>query len=441
MRDTGAVFTLGLSQGVSTTFFYSMLGPMLLSYQNLALGSEGDPAALPYILASTSCYGLGQVVSCPLWGWNSDRVSPRVLFNLCLGWSTAAWMVFGMASSFAVSCAALFAAGLANGTGIILVSLMADVMNKAADSGTVLQVTVAQLIAGTAGSLLASVVAGVKPIDFGLQSEFWAAHPFLMPCIVVAVLNVVTSWSVMQGDVGLRTPPEYSVAEQGFLPSVRLAVNGEQAVVLTTLAGCSVTQALGPAVVAEWMAAVLQVDGATLLPYSLGTLALTLAASLLLVPRIINRIGYRDASVACGWFAVTAIGLQVLAAPLWAGHRRAAWVVLVVAEAAKRVFLTCTGSSAMIVGLRSGHPALQGTLNGLMMSGIGLGTLVGHLAGIPASRAFHAPAAHPVLRHWPFLLLMAGHLLFTQFSAKLDPDPERIAQREKARLLAEPSKQ
>lgn len=45
---------------------------------------------------------------------------------------------------------------------------------------------------------------------------------------------------------------------------------GEQAVVLTTLAGCSVTQALGPAVVAGWMAAVLQVDGATLLPYSLG---------------------------------------------------------------------------------------------------------------------------------------------------------------------------
>lgn len=52
-----------------------------------------------------------------------------------------------------------------------------------------------------------------------------------------------------------------------------------------------------------------------------------------------------------------------------------------------------------------------------LASGIGLGTLVGHLAGIPAGRAFHAPAAHPVLRHWPFLLLMAGHLLFTQFSA------------------------
>eukprot|EP00667_Euglena_gracilis_P005296 EG_transcript_5331 len=435
MQDVAAVFILGTASGVSGTFVFGFLSQMIGTFPDVP-AFLADPLTGSLVLVF--CFGLGQLLGTPVWGWLSDCMASRPLFNLCLGWSMAALLTFGLCQTFATACLARFFGGLMDGTNLVMISFTAHAMRRLEGTKAQVYLTIAQFCGVGLGFLVGTWIGGLaNPVaQFGWATPFLAMHPYLFPCLVAAGLNALGVAVVMQGDVGLRPPPIDTEARQGFLPSLRKVWNGQVIVCLTILVGLYFGMASYALMAIQWITAPLASHGMGFSPlqkvaYLIAAVTLYLPATLVLGDRIVSGMGYRDACVACAWFAAAGYAVHGLSSYVIGWNVVAGWAVLLLSEALRRFFITQSAVCAIQVGLEAVPKALTGTCNGVLMAGICIGASLGPFASGPLYHlAETSTRPFPFNYYFCFLVVVLAQVVTAYFAAKLDVDPERLARRE-----------
>eukprot|EP00117_Sycon_ciliatum_P035269 scpid33403/ scgid26775/ Probable peptide/nitrate transporter At3g43790; Protein ZINC INDUCED FACILITATOR-LIKE 2 len=139
-----------------------------------------------------SAFSVGDLIGSTVWGTLADRYGRRPIMIMSPIASSVFVILFGLSRSFAWAVIARLCWGAVASTMAVTKTLLGELSTESTRARMFALIGFSNGVAGLLGPGLSGLLYKPSAKYASMDTEFWRSHPYLLPCLVVVLVNLVS---------------------------------------------------------------------------------------------------------------------------------------------------------------------------------------------------------------------------------------------------------